>query len=212
MRASPSRCRKMPIEARGGRSRSLMTRAVKPPVSRSGVRRASTRSPMPGARCRPPGRPFSEAITTRGASPHSSSHSVGTPIGSPESSMPSTVKSVTEGRSPGRRRRFLRPSIRPSSASSRRIRFSAIFSPPESPKARAISRLPALPACSDTNSRIASRVGSSGPDLVLELRANLFDRRLGLGRGLLGGRLARGFLGTVFAGAFFLAACFSAPS
>ena len=50
MRDSPSRWRKMPSVARGGRSRTRMTRAVKPPVSGSGVRRASTRSPIPGAR------------------------------------------------------------------------------------------------------------------------------------------------------------------
>ncbi len=49
-RTSSPRLRTMPSAVFGRRSSSLMTRAVKPSPSGSGVRRASMRSPMPGAR------------------------------------------------------------------------------------------------------------------------------------------------------------------
>src|SRR5688500_13464115 len=70
-------------------------------------------------------------------------------------------------------------------------------SPPEIPKARAISRLPALPEFSATKARIASRLGSSFSRFCFGLRAKsvLFRcrprLRLALGRRLAGCRPAR---------------------
>ena len=124
----------------------------------AGARRASTRSPTPGAgprRSRADGKHDARrvAVLVRPLG--------GLAVNSPSRSRPVTSSTVTEGSSPGRVRRPCSRSTSPSSASSLISAFSAMRSAvPLTPKARAMSRWPVLPGCSAMKARISSRVGT----------------------------------------------------
>src|SRR5882724_12948147 len=91
--------------------------------------------------------------------------------------MPVISTTAVSGRAAGRDRRRPRPrSTSPSSAISLSIALSAMRSPPEMPKARAISRLPTGVGLSRMNSRTCCFVGSPGFFFFLR---SLMARRLG---------------------------------
>ena len=133
----------------------FMTCAAQP-LPRSSVR-ARTRSPRPSA----PRLPFFSTTRSLGGGP-SASHRSGTAIGwSPSTST--TRSTVTLGTPPiAWNARPGDPSISPSSAMSLRSAFSWILAAPESPNARAISRLPAGVSEAAMKSRICCREGRSG--------------------------------------------------
>ena len=119
--------------------------------------RASTRSPMPA------GGAVSRRLSTmrmRGGGPFSSSQVAGRAKYSPSRSRPVISSTVTGGSAPGRVSLRREPAIRPSSAISRNSSFSATRSPPFTPKARAISRLPASPVVLARKSRMSCFEGS----------------------------------------------------
>ena len=138
--------RKMPSAALGRFARTLMTRARKPPVSPSREIRASTRSPMPGvADARPPLRSACDD-QIRGAVARFL-----VPLGRHADRLALVVDALDRQHRhggkvarptdvlPARRRSARHPPCRAAAASARSV------PPPEMPKARAISRLPALP-------------------------------------------------------------------
>ena len=81
----------------------------------------------------------------RGGGPAPPSQVAGRAMNSPSASRSTISSTVTGGSTPGRCSLRREPAISPSSAMSRSSAFSAMRSPPLMPKARAISRLPALP-------------------------------------------------------------------
>src|SRR6476469_3287849 len=119
--------------------------------------RASTRSPMPAAG------PLScllSAMRMRGGGPCSSGQLAGRAMNSPWESRSTISSTVTDGTTPGRWSLRREPAISPSSAISRNSSFRATRSPPLTPKARAISRLPACTLAPCRKSRISCLEGS----------------------------------------------------
>ncbi len=119
--------------------------------------RASTRSPIPATG---PASRLLSAMRMRGAGPCSSSQVAGLATNSPSASRETISITVTGGRVPGRLSLRREPEISPSSAMSRSKALSAIRSPPFTPKARAISRLPASPVAVARKSRMSCFEGS----------------------------------------------------
>ena len=115
--------------------------------------RSSARSPTPATSC---GRALrGVAMRIFGTGPcSSSSHSVGVASSSPSLSRPVMSASVTSGSPPALCSFLRRDSTWPSSASSRSTRFSSTRRSFFRLKARAISRVPALPGCSLMKARI----------------------------------------------------------
>ena len=119
--------------------------------------RASTRSPMPATG---PASRLLSAMRMRGAGPCSSSQVAGLAMNSPSASRETISSTVTGGRcraasACGASRRSARH--RPCRAAAA---FRAMRSPPLTPKARAISRLPASPVAVARKSRISCLEGS----------------------------------------------------
>ena len=125
--------------------------------------RASTRSPMPATG---PASRLLSAMRMRGAGPCSSSQVAGLAMNSPSASRETISITVTGGSVPGRISLRREPAISPSSVMSRRSCFRAMRSPPFTPKARAISRLPASPVAVARKSRISCLEGSLPAVLV----------------------------------------------
>ena len=147
--------------------------------------RARTRSPMPatGSVSRLP-----STMRMRGAAPFASSHAAGRAMNSPSASRAVTSITVTGGSTPGRVNLRREPAISPSSAISRSKSFSAIRSPPLTPKARAISRLPASLLAVAKKSRMSCRDGSFACRLLARRRLE-FRHRCRSARRLLDGLL-----------------------
>src|SRR5258708_3371973 len=116
-------------------------------------------SPMPGTSPRPARRGTWRRIL--GGSPWaSSSHSAGTAISSPSASRSVISVSTTSGNAPARCSFLRRFSIAPSPARSRSICLRAARSAFLRPKARAISRVPTLPASLPMKASTSSLEGS----------------------------------------------------
>ena len=171
VRRRSARSRSTPSSACAARDRSLTTRprigGSLGPASRSGATRTSARSPTPRQRLAGPRLARRETRMRGGGAEASSSHSTGVAISSPSRSR-RRCRRARRRQGAGLRAGLAAALDRAVRLQFFRSRFSTILSSPLMPKARAISRLPILPAWPDLriasfsrarNARMSSREG-----------------------------------------------------